>query len=437
MEYLRAQAARFPHLDLDGPSTEGLSPRDAALAHTICDAVARRWITLRAVAQSFLKHPFDRAPTPTQAALLAGAAQLLLLDRIPPHAAVSESVAYTRVRSPRTAPVVNAVLRGLTRALTPPDAPPAPSDPRATIPRADGGVVTLSRAVFDQDPHECLAQASGCPAPLLASWRAQFGDEVTRRLAHHSLLHPPIVLNTAFARSPLPENLVPHDTPGCHVYTGEGAGLRTLLTGRADLWVQDAASTAAVSLALQHAGDPLRHHGTLLVDLCAGQGTKTRHLAAAFPHAKILATDVDATRLGVLRGVFDGHPRVSVVEADALDHAAARSAALVLLDVPCSNTGVLPRRPEAKYRCDEPQMTRLVNTQRSILRRGVSLLAPDGLLLYSTCSLEHAENEAQARWAESLDLRLVAEERVMPLGLPGDSPARYRDGAYAALLRQA
>lgn len=435
MEYLRSQANRFPDLDLDGPVTEGLSPRDAALAHTICDVVARRWLTLRALLQSFLKHPFDEAPTPTRAALLAGAAQVLLLDRIPDHAAISESVEYTKVRAPKTAGLVNAVLRGVTRALLPETAAGAWAlDQRNAIPLHDGSRVLFARPLLSEDATTRLADATGCPAGVVAGWATQFGEAAARDLALHTLVHPPIILNTAHATSPLPAGCVPHEKRGCHVYAGDGAGLRSLLTATSSVWVQDAASTSAVALA--KASTPSLADGSAIVDLCAGQGTKTRQLAATFPLQRIIATDTDARRLSVLRETFTGHARVRVVAANALEAEVAGNASLVLLDVPCSNSGVLPRRPEARYRLGSAQMARLVQTQREILTRGAAFLAPGGTLVYSTCSIDHEENEEQAAWAASLGLVKHAEERTMPQGVPGGPPSAYHDGAYAAVLRR-
>ncbi|MHC4710322.1 MAG: transcription antitermination factor NusB, partial [Planctomycetota bacterium] len=105
---------QFPQLYPQRLRTGGLAGRDVALAHAIDQAVARRWLTLAAVLQSQLSRPWDRLQPVVQSALLVGAAQLLLLERLlerlPDHAVVNESVAWAKRKSPAATGIVNAVL---------------------------------------------------------------------------------------------------------------------------------------------------------------------------------------------------------------------------------------------------------------------------------------------------------------------------------------
>ncbi|MHC4211500.1 MAG: transcription antitermination factor NusB, partial [Planctomycetota bacterium] len=105
------RAERFPQLFPEQLRTGGLAGRDAALAHAIDQAVARRWLTLAAVLQAQLNRPWERLQPAVQSALLVGAAQLLLLERLPDHAVINESVAWVKRKSPAAAGIVNAVLR--------------------------------------------------------------------------------------------------------------------------------------------------------------------------------------------------------------------------------------------------------------------------------------------------------------------------------------
>src|SRR5262249_2746188 len=147
---------------------------------------------------------------------------------------------------------------------------------------------------------------------------------------------------------PVPESLAPHDQHGSHLFTGSRAELVALLDSRCDLWVQDPASSRAIA-SVAH----LRP--SLVIDFCAGQGTKTRQLAATFPEVQIIATDTDAARYETLRTTFRHAARVRVVRPETLLSEFAGRADLILLDVPCSNTGVLARRVEARYRCGRDQ----------------------------------------------------------------------------------
>ncbi|MEC9373365.1 MAG: hypothetical protein VYC34_05945, partial [Planctomycetota bacterium] len=112
---------------------------------------------------------------------------------------------------------------------------------------------------------------------------------------------------------------------------------------------------------------------------------------------------------------------------------------LILLDVPCSNTGVLARRIHARYRVSPERTASLVQTQRQIIADALRLRSPSaearGGILYSTCSLDVEENEKQAEWAAHWHaFSKKREHRRAPAGGPGEPAHRYSDGAYAVLL---
>ncbi len=134
-----------------------------------------------------------------------------------------------------------------------------------------------------------------------------------------------------------------------------------------------------------------------VLDLCAGRGTKSRQLALTWPDAQIVATDKDAVRFEELGRVASGFTNLTAVPFDRV----AGPFDLVLLDVPCTNTGVLARRREARYRFSDEGLGELVALQREILRRGWTLTDTGGRLLYATCSNEPQEGEEQAKWAVS------------------------------------
>jgi 16S rRNA (cytosine967-C5)-methyltransferase len=106
----------------------------------------------------------------------------------------------------------------------------------------------------------------------------------------------------------------------------------------------------------------------------------------------------------------------------------------VLIDTPCSNSGVLARRPEARYRQDAQTLRSLEKLQRNILLDTVNSVAPRGLLIYSTCSVWPEENEQIAQWflAEHPQFTLLRERSTLP-SFDSD-PARYHDGGYFAVF---
>ncbi|MDX2118098.1 MAG: transcription antitermination factor NusB [Planctomycetota bacterium] len=421
------QAAAFPQLTIPALDTSALSPRDAAFAHALYDAVLRRWLTLRFLLKRFVTQPFDMLEPGVKAALLCGAAQIVLLDKVPIHAAIDETVEWAKRHiRPGAAGLVNAVLRKLAPAKDNMDA--TPWTPRADELPLVWGRLRLPSDWLPPDPSQSLSAATSHPVWLMQRWIKELGVSEAARIALHSLASPPITLCTRYAQGPIPEACVPHAHAGHHVFVGPRGELETLLAQRHDLWVQDAASTEAI--------ESIRDlTPRVIVDACAGQGTKTRQLAACFPDARIIATDLDDARLATLRRVFAEHPRVQVVTIGELYNAVAKRADLVLLDVPCSNSGVLARRVEARYRIDQAQLDRMRAAQEALVRQAVSMLSPEGHILYSTCSLEREENDERIAWAERTFAMVASRaRRALPSGGPGDDPTGYTDGSFSALL---
>ena len=135
----------------------------------------------------------------------------------------------------------------------------------------------------------------------------------------------------------------------------------------------------------------------LIIDFCAGKGTKTKQLAAAHPGARVVAADINARRAAVLRETFAGDGSIEVVPFDTLSDFRGQ-ADLLLIDAPCSNTGVLARRVEARYRFGPEATQSLVDCQRQLVADAIPLLADNGHLLYATCSIQAAESADLAAW---------------------------------------
>jgi 16S rRNA (cytosine967-C5)-methyltransferase len=424
---LTRRARQFPDLGLAALDTAALAdhdPRDAALAQAIDHAVARRWLTLVAVIESRLDRPWDQLETAVQALLLAGAAQLLFFDRLPDHAVINEMVETTKRTRPRARGLVNAILRRIADLRV--EIVDQHDCQRADeIALEDGRAWRLRDRVFDADPLRRLAQQTSHVDTLLSRWLELFGECATQDLAYHDLVHAPIIVANV---SHADDDLQPHRVPGFHVFTGARDDLVALLERHESARVQDPGSAAAIVAAASL--EP-----KLIVDACAGQGTKTRQLASQYPEALILATDIDPGRRAVLRETFTGHDRVHVVEPDGLLDVHGR-VDLLVLDVPCSNTGVLARRVEARYRYERGWIEQLVQLQRQIIADHLALVEPeDGRLLYVTCSIEPDENERQAEWiAHWHQMKIVASQTRRPGGRPGDAPACYTDGGFHALL---
>lgn len=439
---LARQARSFPDFDLvaldnmiEG-AERALSPLDLAFTYALYDAAVRRWGTLEFLLQRSLTQKFSDLEPKLRGALIGAAAQIVFLDKVPAHAAINHAVEWTKKHIRVGAgSMANAVLRKVA-ALRPDQAPRREryAGARDELPLSDGSALVLSENVLPDDPMERLSVATGHPRDLLEHWLSQRSMRDVHALAMHTLMDPPVILNIAHARSSQPfmhsGSIQTHDRPGHAVFTGPAHELETLLSSRDDLWVQDSASSAAIASIAD-----LRPE--IVLDLCAGQGTKTRQLAQVFPKARIVATDLDAHRFRTLQESFEGSARVEVLAPADVREKYLAKADLILLDVPCSNTGVLARRPEARYRLNARSLGALVGLQRQIIADSIPLLreAPRGKILYSTCSIESDENALHAQWAERWHgLKASRHQQSQPVGVPGGTRTSYTDGAFSMLL---
>lgn len=435
---LAGRARSFPEMTGDQLDETGLSARDAALAYAIAQCATRYWLTLTYLLELHLKTPLASLEPPMRAVLLGGAAQIVLMDRVPVHAAIDTSVQWAkRAIRPGAAGMVNAVLRRVAELAGSSASQPRPrrdvwAGGRDEIPLGDGSALVLAHPALPKPAPQRIATATSHPLWLVSRWISRLGMEGARELAHHSLVNAPVILNISHARAGLEpsEYLSPHASPGHVVASGPRDWLATLLGSRKDVWAQDPASARAVAEIAENSGQGPR----TVLDLCAGQGTKTRQLAAVFPTARVVACDPDPVRSQVLREAFAESRQVTVLTPGEVRADWSGKADLILLDVPCSNTGVLARRLEAKYRCGPAQLSRLTSLQREILESSFPLLAPGGKILYSTCSLDDEENHAIAAGVPGSGLALERETLTLPVGRPGGDPRQYHDGSYSALL---
>jgi len=473
LERVLEHALRFPDLTYGGGgsgtpadiSRNALSdPRDASLARAIEHAVVRRYLTLIACVRPHLSKNWPLLEKPVQAALLGGAAQMLFLDRVPAAAAVDASVEWTKRRlRPGAGGLVNAVLRKVassiaerfpagdarTRELL------ADHTRRDVVPLADGGAIQLTVEAFSEDAAANLSERSSHARELILHWIGAFGFREATRLAMHGLVDAPIILtpcdltpcdlnpcdlnpcdlNPCDAAHPaLAGRAIPHEDAGFVVWTGSHAELMALLAEHPEFRVQDPTAASTIAMLAPLLPKPPRR----IVDLCAGRGTKTRQLAALFPDAEVRASDPDDARFEALARLREQHRGVRPLSTQSIFREGPNWADLLLLDVPCSNSGVFARRPEARYRFARARTHSVAELQQKIADPAVGLVAPGGAIIYATCSIERSENESQVRrLCQRFGLSLVVDRTILPMGLPGEAPSVYRDGGYHALLVRA
>jgi 16S rRNA (cytosine967-C5)-methyltransferase len=363
---------------LHGPAMVGLSQADRNLATTLVLGVLRQQIALDARLRPLLQRPESRLASPVATALRMGAFQLLHLDRIPAHAALSESVELARENGhAHAAGMVNAVLRGLTRAA-------APRKP----------LVESTAA---------MAERLGHPTWLVERWVMRYGRAAAEKIAAYDQQEP--VVGDLFER-------------------GEEQGPR-----------MDDGSRLVAELAAASVEHPKR-----IWDCCAAPGGKTMVLAARHPESELLATDVNGRRLRAMEARLRleiPRAKVRMLETDATKLAASEGEFdLILCDVPCSGTGTLARNPEIRLRLEPADLAKQSKRQQEILMAALKRLAPGGRLVYSTCSLEPEENEVVANSAMDAMSgmeRVSVETALQKLVLHGEVSGLVHDGYLRTL----
>ena len=422
VDALARAAAAFPDLGPQTLETTKLTPADARLALAIHRTTLQRWVTLRFLVERHTRgKQLGRMQPSLQAVLLTATAQLLFFDKAADHAVVSESVDMAKALVRKDAgSLVNAVLRRVIADRQ--GIEPEPWQPAADLAPHPAGRLRFNSPVFPplDELDRYLAFATSHPRKLVQRWLTTFGADATAAICHHNTLNPPTLLLQAGSCPQDPDSAesLPESTP----WTGTHDELVAHLAAHPGDRVQDPA--AALPVCSTRGLDP-----KLIVDACAGRGTKTRQLATLHPGATIIASDIDATRFADLRKGFAGQPNVRVTPYPELP---MQGVDLLLLDVPCSNSAVLARRPEARYRLSPQSLASVSQLQRDILAKLVPGVAPGGHLLYATCSLEHEENRAAInRVLRERPGTLVHDRLVLPsrVGEP------YHDGSYHALVR--
>ena len=436
-----------------------IRPEDSALAAELVWGVMRHRLTLQTVLRPLAGRAWERLSSRLRCILLVAAYQMIYLSGVPDFAAVSEAVEQgKREGGRRTAGFVNAVLRSLQRRLVQRDAPGPPPELRSCVPTGPGRYARFDTPVLPDpatDPVAFLSASTSHPEVLVRRWRDRYGPERLEQILRAGAGRPPPVLRAnrlktseaALASRLRSEGFdaeavfdPPHRAdrgvgPGGVVVSkpaSVGPLLKTAAFEEGLFQPQDIAAMWPVWLI-----DP--QPGSVGLDLCAGLGTKSTQAAELMgDRGLVIATDIDSARLPSIdrNAARLGITCVRTVPMDRLAGVLAEQPHLdwILIDAPCSNTGVLGRRPEARYRFKPRLLDQLRRVQDELLDRAASLARPETRLCYSTCSLEPEENEAAVEEFRCRHPQWRISERRLTLPRSGERPAEWRDGGFATIL---
>ncbi len=402
----------------DALADPNLKPRDRGLTQELVFGVIRS----RRLIDSLLGGMVKKRPSAQiQTALQLGLYQLLFLTRIPDYAVLDEMVGIVkRMSGQPQARFVNAILR--------------------RIVRERDAILSQVAAMKETQPDI----AYSCPGWLFRRWQARLGPEEIKALLEWQNRTPEVFVRVnrlkmsgeAFAAQAegeglqvSPKSLAWESTASVfQIENPAGMTQKDLFLSGA-LYVQDPSTLLSVDWLDPQAGERI-------LDLCAAPGGKTTYIAEKMgDKGEIVACDTVTARLALVEenclrlGIQSVTCRL--VGARPLPENFDNAFDRVLADVPCSNTGVLRRRVDLRWRLKSSEIRQLTQRQLALLRRAASAVKSGGTLVYSTCSLEPEENSAIV--SEFLDedarFHLVSERQLTPYQ---DSC----DGAYVALLKR-
>jgi len=376
-----------------------LSSADRALTTELFYGCLRQKLAL----DFLMKLHAAKTPRPIVANILKLGLYQLTFMRTPPHAAVNETVALAkRHASTAETKFVNAALR---KAAT----------------------TDLGLALEKADPWVRLSH----PRWLWERWRERSGDQGAAELCAWNNQPPPtyVRLNT-LKTATWPDGIdgEPTSHPLCWRVVEPARLFATQAWANGEFYVQDPSTLIAVDVLDPQPGDSV-------LDVCAAPGGKTTYIAQKMQNrGKIVAADSSNVRLGrvaencrrlgaeiVATLPCDGTRLDRCLRGERFDR--------VLVDAPCSNTGVMRRRPDLRWRIQEKEIARLAALQLKLLNQAVGLTKPGGVLVYSTCSLESEENERVVEQfiGSHADVRLETTRSLFP-------PRDGCDGAFVARL---
>ena len=360
------------------PAYRALNEADRALVRAILNSALRQLPRIQAMINSLLETPLPEGARALEHVLAVAAAQILYLD-VPDHSAVDLAVEQARTdpRNKRFANLVNAVLRRLSR------------------------------------EKRVLLETVGAVVPVIPAWFqerlvAAYGAEHAGRIAESLLTPAAIDLTVKSDADGWAQKLNGRVLPTGSVRLAGFSGAVPTLAGFEDgeWWVQDAAASI-----------PARLFGSLagkrVVDLCAAPGGKTAQLILA--GGTVTALDQSKSRLKRLEGnLVRLGLQAETLESDMAVFTTDEPFDAALLDAPCSSTGTIRRHPDVLWTKGPEDIAKLAALQERLLRHALTLVKPDGIVVFSNCSLDRSEGE-------DMVVRLVGE------GLCEHVPAKASD----------
>ena len=392
-----------------------LDGREKAFIKRVTEGTVERQIELDYYLNHFSSVPVRKMKPLIRCLLRMSTYQLLFMDAVPDSAVCNEACKLAAKRKFHNLKgFVNGVLRNIAKN-------------KENLPMPD-----------KKDGAEYYSVKYSCPKWLVEYWNAAYGTETTETLLKGLLEIHPVSLRfrTDLAVDKKAELIADIEAAGVqitpspylpYVYQLEGVESVNSLPGFEEglFTIQDVSSALAVEAADIKSGD-------FVMDICAAPGGKS--ILAAEKAGKVLARDVSESKISIieenLQRMKTDNITVEVHDATIFDENYKEKADVLIMDVPCSGLGVIGKKRDIKYHATPESLTSIVELQKQIVENSWQYVKQGGTLLYSTCTINPAENERMVEWiVEQYPFEVEVQKQIMPGFMKAD-------GFFYAKLRR-
>lgn len=397
-----------------------LEKKSRAFISRLTQGTIERMIELDYVLDCYSKTPVSKMKPVIRCILRSGVYQLLYMDSVPASAACNEAVRLAGKRGfSGLRGFVNGVLRAIGRA------------------KEAGAIVYPDE---HKEPVRCLSVRNSVPQWLVEQWIGTYGYAAAKSMCEASLCERPTAIRVNTQSCSVRELREELDAAGIRTEPVDECADALLISGydylgslpaflRGDFYVQDLSS-------MQVAQAAQVQPGWHVIDVCAAPGGKAVHVAQLLQGSgHVEARDLTDYKVDLILENMERcqveNMSAKVWDATVRDDAAVGTADLVIADLPCSGLGVLHSKPDIKYNMSPEQMRELAALQRGILAVVADYVRPGGRLVYSTCTVNRAENEDNAAWfaARRPEFEKKSERQILP--------DHRQDGFYIAVFERA
>lgn len=395
-----------------------LEKKERAFLTRLAEGTIEHGIELDYIIGSFASVKVNKMKPLIRNLLRMSVFQLKYMDSIPDSAVCNEAVKLAKKRGfAKLSGFVNGVLRNIAR-----------------------GLGELQYPDEQKEPEHFLEVTYSVPRWMIAQWMADYGYEQTKSICASFLEEKPITIRTNLTRCTPKELRERLEAEGVSVEAVESLPYAFAISGfdylqSLEAWreglfyVQDLSSMMVAETAEPKAGD-------YIMDVCAAPGGKSSHLAEKLDGTGMVeARDLTEYKVSLIEENIARHGLSNMtavlMDATCYDKESVEKADILICDLPCSGLGVMGKKTDIRYKMTQDKQAQLVELQRRILDTVYSYVKPGGTLVYSTCTINKAENEGNVNWfaQKHPEYELLSSKQMFP----GES---CNDGFFIAKLKR-